>query len=98
MLLLSVPLNATAVDHVAWHPDPTFRGTWGIIATCLSTLLISVWSAIHVDIPTDYRQRSVFSKVRWLVIGLFIPDFLLFVTLNQFCNALELSKHAGTVF
>ncbi|EKM55007.1 uncharacterized protein PHACADRAFT_119896 [Phanerochaete carnosa HHB-10118-sp] len=91
--------NASAADTGPWRPDPTFRGTWGIISTCLSTLVICVWSAIHVDIPPRHQKRSFVVKVRWLIIGLFAPDVLLYTALCQAFWGWELSRNmsAGLV-
>jgi len=34
-----------------WQPQPTLRGTFGILSTCLVTLGLCVWSAIHLNMP-----------------------------------------------
>ncbi|KAK0714480.1 hypothetical protein B0H67DRAFT_467533, partial [Lasiosphaeris hirsuta] len=33
------------------QPQPTFQGTFGILSTCLVTLGLYVWSAIHLNMP-----------------------------------------------
>jgi hypothetical protein len=44
--------SGSSVNHTSsWQPQPTFRGTFGILSTCLVTLGLCVWSAIHLNIP-----------------------------------------------
>jgi hypothetical protein len=43
--------GSVANDTSPWRPQPTFRGTFGILSTCLVTLGLCVWSAIHLNIP-----------------------------------------------
>lgn len=84
--------NCSAAGTGPWRPDPTFRGTWGILSTCLSTLLICVWSAIHINIRPQRRKRLFLDKVPWMFIGLFIPGYLLLTAFSQGLCAWELSK------
>ena len=43
----SGPVNHTT----SWQPEPTFRGTFRILSTCLITLGLCVWSSLHLNIP-----------------------------------------------
>ncbi|KAK0750470.1 hypothetical protein B0T18DRAFT_408963 [Schizothecium vesticola] len=44
--------NGSSVNQTSpWQPQPTFRGTFGILSTCLVTLGLCVWSAIHLNMP-----------------------------------------------
>ncbi|GJE96399.1 hypothetical protein PsYK624_125950 [Phanerochaete sordida] len=70
-------------DTASWHPDPTFRGTWGIVSTCVSTLIICVWNAIHFNIPPRDQKWSFLHKLPWLLCGLFAPDLLIIVAGDQ---------------
>ncbi|GJE96416.1 hypothetical protein PsYK624_126130 [Phanerochaete sordida] len=86
--------NATLTNISSWQAEPTQRGTWAIISTCLCTLLISVWSAIHVDVSPRRQKRAVLEKVRWFLVGLFAPEWLLYVAFTQLCWTWELSRCA----
>ncbi|KAI0707893.1 hypothetical protein C8Q76DRAFT_816447, partial [Earliella scabrosa] len=88
-------MNAT----VSWQAEPQFRGTYSILTSCLSTLFVSTWSALHLDIPeSGKRGQPAFmrfvDKLGWLVIGLLAPEYLLLLAFNQFIAALELTKDA----
>ncbi|KAI0707886.1 hypothetical protein C8Q76DRAFT_746738 [Earliella scabrosa] len=88
-------MNAT----VSWQAEPHFRGTYSILTSCLSTLFVSTWSALHLDIPeSGKRGQSAFGrfvdKLGWLVLGLLAPEYLLLLAFNQFMAARELTEFA----
>lgn len=84
-------INAT----VAWQPAPKFRSTSNILISCLSTLFICVWSALHVDIATGRSTWMRYqSKLGWVFIGLFCPELLFFIAFKQFKMALLLTIKA----
>lgn len=82
----------------SWKPNPNCRGTFGIISTCVATLLICAWSAVHVDIPSREMSTSkrLVPKLGWLVMGLLAPDYLLYLAVGQWFNALGLIRTAYT--
>ena len=85
-------MNAT----VSWQEEPPFRGTYSILASCLSTLFISTWSALHLDIPDSDQSglKRCLEKLRWLVFGILAPEYLLLLAFNQYLAVRELTKFA----
>lgn len=84
-------LNAT----VAWQPAPPYRSTSNILISCLSTLFICVWSALHVDIATGRPTWSRYqSKLGWVFVALFCPELLFWIAFEQFQMALLLTIKA----
>ncbi|EIN12163.1 hypothetical protein PUNSTDRAFT_130431 [Punctularia strigosozonata HHB-11173 SS5] len=84
-------------EPILWVSEPNFRGTFGIFSLCFSTLLISVWSAVHMDIPT-YRPsiyRSFATSFLWMAAALFCPELLMFIAFNQRSNARSVLSHAN---
>ena len=79
-----------------WLPHSTTRSTYNIISTCLSTLIICVWSAVHVDIPTRKQGliRRNAERLQWMVIGTLMPDWLLYLAIAQLLNAIHILKVA----
>ncbi|KAF2746280.1 hypothetical protein M011DRAFT_404567 [Sporormia fimetaria CBS 119925] len=63
-----------------WHPEPTFRGTYGILSTCLITMVLCVWTAVHLNIPAHGETGIITPQNRrkfgWLVMGLFAPEIV----------------------
>ncbi|TFK81164.1 hypothetical protein K466DRAFT_532156 [Polyporus arcularius HHB13444] len=92
----SVPPTANAT--VTWQPAPSYRSTSNILISCLYTLFICVWSALHVDIPTPgtkwWQWRRHRSKLGWVFVGLFCPELLFFIAFKQFKMALLLTIKA----
>lgn len=70
------PANGTA----KWHPEPPGRGTFGILSSCLITMALCVWTAVHLNIP-EKGQTGIFTpqmrrKIIFLLIGLFAPELV----------------------
>ncbi|KAE9394458.1 hypothetical protein BT96DRAFT_738867, partial [Gymnopus androsaceus JB14] len=68
-----------------WVSSPNTRGTMTIIFTCLKALLIPLYSAFHVDIPT-YPAGSftrLYRRFKWTVVGLIMPEIAVVLSLAQ---------------
>ena len=90
-LWLTLRHIAMSNSTISWKPDPDFRGTFNILSTCLSTLFICVWSAVHDDIPTGLQGfKPTLRRLKWLVVGLFAPELLLYLSFQQWWAAKEL--------
>ena len=78
----------------AWVPEPQTRGTWGILYSCLFTLSLCVWSAIHLNIPP--RGESWFwqwtRKTKWVLIAIFAPEVVLYSAWQQHFLARRFSR------
>jgi hypothetical protein len=58
-----------------WHPSPLQRGTFEIITTCMTTMILCVWTAIHLNIPEHGKVRHmVWRKFKWVVLGIVAPE------------------------
>ena len=81
---------------VSWQAEPHFRGTNSILISCLSTLFISTWSSLHLDIPESGQSsfKRFLDKLGWLVVGLLAPEYLLLLAFNQYMAARDLTKYA----
>lgn len=45
------------VETVGWQSDPDGRGTFTLVSSCVFTLTICVYSAMHLNVPP--RRESV---------------------------------------
>ncbi|KLO05558.1 hypothetical protein SCHPADRAFT_814071, partial [Schizopora paradoxa] len=81
-----------------WVSEPTTRGTYGILSLCLSTMLISVWSALHLDVPT--KRPSLWQKAGrnscWILMGLLCPEVILYHAICQLWLARRLVRLMST--
>lgn len=108
LLLLSNGASAVPTQNLtalrsefapAWVSEPTSRGTWNLLYSCLFTLTLCVWSAIHLNIPPQgERQRTqLLRKVKWVLIAIFAPEVALFTAGQQLYQARVLCKELNAI-
>ena len=87
----SFPINNTLVGFVQ---QPDGRGTLTILFSCLLTLSLCVWSAVHLDLPEQGESKThyTFKYVKWSILGIFGPELLIWVAWRQFISARTLTK------
>lgn len=101
MLIAYIPLlfvqgarSTSAVVEVAWHSAPNERGTWDLVVSCVLTLMICVWSALHLNVPTHHsrlRDRNI-RRLRWILLGIFAPEVVVSTAFAQYLTARWLLK------
>ncbi|TKA66839.1 hypothetical protein B0A55_08819 [Friedmanniomyces simplex] len=76
-----------------------FRGTYGILSTCLLTMALCIWTAVHLNMGDG---RSAWAqtgrKTGWLIIGLFAPELVAWTAFQQRKDAAELTGHFKLAF
>ena len=82
--------NATLVSFVA---EPSRRGTLPLLYSCLSSLMLCVWTALHLNLPapTDTYASYVRRYVKWSAVAVFCPEILLWIAWRQFNSARSLT-------
>ncbi|KAF1843612.1 uncharacterized protein K460DRAFT_341965, partial [Cucurbitaria berberidis CBS 394.84] len=91
------PFGTTSTNATAsWRSEPNERGTLNILSTCLITLILCVYTCLHVDIPehgktpwTHVLKRKLF----WLLPGIFAPEIVAFIAARQWFFARNLEIH-----
>lgn len=88
--------SPAATSPLAPDPLSTTRTAFDIVTLCFSTLIVCVWHAVHVDIPKweEGFFREVGRRVGWMLIGMFMPDWLLHLSCSQLLMAWTLLDHA----
>ncbi|KAK3619489.1 hypothetical protein LTR56_023990 [Elasticomyces elasticus] len=81
-----------------WQAEPTVRGTYGILSTCLLTMILCIWTAVHLNME-DGRNAWMQTgrKSGWLIIGLFAPELVAWTAFQQNKDAVELTRYMETV-
>jgi hypothetical protein len=98
-LSLAAPVtNRTSLNDViapAWVADPSGRGTWGILSSCVFTLVLCVYTAIHLNIPAKKDSKSTvwLRKIKWVVISIFGPEVVVLTALDQLLSAREFLRN-----
>jgi hypothetical protein len=84
--------NATVLPAEGWHSEPTYRGTFSILSSCLITMSLCVWTAVHLNLP-DHREEPLwFRKTLWLFLGLLAPEVVVWSAWRQRSKMTKLSR------
>ena len=77
-----------------WVPDPNGRGTWSLLYSCVFTLGLCVWTALHLNVPAwnESEYDKWLRRVKWLFIAVFAPEMAVFTAWHQFYGAKGLCK------
>ena len=76
-----------------WIPEPNGRGTFTLLSSCLVTISLCVYSAIHLNLPQHGKHWAQWRrKLLWLVVGLIAPEFVAYVAWQQRSEAKRLLK------
>ncbi|PVH97159.1 hypothetical protein DM02DRAFT_568364 [Periconia macrospinosa] len=74
-----------------WKAEPTTRGSFSIISSCLITMTLCVWTSVHLNLPEYQKPMSqTWRKVMWLMIALLAPEFVAVTAYSQYKEAQEL--------
>ena len=85
-----VNMNSTSTDPAdfaeSWMPEPNHRGTWGFLYSCLFTIVLCVWSTLHLNIPgpKDSQKRQWLRKIKWVFIGIFATELVVYCAMQQY--------------
>ncbi|SCN86819.1 uncharacterized protein FFM5_04026 [Fusarium fujikuroi] len=85
--------RSTETEFVGWVPEDSNRGTWSLITSCLFTIAICTWTAIHPRIHVS-RQLRHQHKFYQLVKAVLAPEMtvhgfylcMMGVRYNSGCN------------
>lgn len=92
--------DATNESIVGWVPDPNGRGTSGLIISCLLTLGLCVWSALHLNIPAKEESHREYwlRRVKWAACGVLLPELVVLLAWRQWTSAGRLTKEINKVY
>lgn len=82
--------SSAIIQTVGWQSDPNNgRGTFSLVSSCLLTLIICVYSAVHLNVPPprESTMRYWARTIKWGLWGVFGPELVLFVAWKQYLSA-----------
>src|SRR6187551_473766 len=86
-----------ASNETVWRPEPTTRGTFGLLSSCVITMILCIWTSLHLNIPDIDEPRIKYlpprhtlRKIWWVLVGLFAPEVVTWVAFEQFRDARHL--------
>ena len=69
---------------VTWQPEPSTRGTWSILSSCIITISLCLWTAVHLNVPPPNQKHAHFWwKLYWLGVGLLAPEIIAYMAWYQ---------------
>lgn len=73
------------------------RDTISLLVSCLVTLSLCVYSAIHLNLPEKGERYHwmLWREAKWCTIGLFAPELVLYTAWRQFASAKQLCDEVG---
>ena len=86
--------NNQTTEYVQYIGDPNGRGTLSLMISCVLTLILCVWSALHLNVPS-YSQTtpaSFLTQFRWIITGVYAPELVVFTAWRQWSSARLLSS------
>ena len=85
---MSTAANATEDGRLGFvaEPNDTVRGTISILYTCLFTLYLSTWSALHLPIPLErLSQRQILlRKLYSVLVAIVAPELIALIALHEY--------------
>ena len=65
-----------------------------ILYTCLITLALCVYTAVHINVPPRGASQSwwYLHMIKWTLLGIFAPEVVLFTAWDQYWKATLLQK------
>lgn len=78
-------------ETIKWQRSACYRGTWSIISSCLTTIIACTWSIQHLNVPCrrETTWTKTWRKIKWMVITVIFPEWILIHALIQFYMALR---------
>jgi len=69
--------NASTSNTTHWQPEPLNRGTYSILSSCLVTLGLCIWTAVHLNIPEHGGWlQQICRKAGWMALGFLAPELV----------------------
>jgi hypothetical protein len=92
---VATSINSTrSHDFVGYVSEPNVRGTASLLLSCVLTLVLCVWSALHLNVP-QYDARRItclLCNIRWIITGVYAPELVVFTAWRQWASARLLGK------
>lgn len=88
--------SATKNDTIVsgWVDDPDGRGTFTIASSCVLTLSLCVYTAIHLNVRPHRKTelQSWIETTKWVIFGILAPELVVFVAWRQYVSAMALDR------
>ncbi|KAK5172746.1 uncharacterized protein LTR77_002866 [Saxophila tyrrhenica] len=75
--------------RLGWQDSPDRRGTLDIVWSCVFSILLCLWTMLHLNVPTenDTYITIFWRKMRWLILGILAPELPMLFACGQYASA-----------
>ncbi|QKX56049.1 uncharacterized protein TRUGW13939_03149 [Talaromyces rugulosus] len=90
VVLPAITLSQTTPDaKKGWQSGDNDRSSFDILWGCFSTIFACTWSVLHLNVsnPRESESRIFWRQVKWFILTIFIPEYLVAVAADQFWEA-----------
>lgn len=99
-----VPAPEQQKEFVSWNREPQTRGTFSLLSSCLITLSLSVWTAVHLNVTVEQlpheklsffrrlNSRPAVRRLKWMLMGLLAPELVVYTAWQQWSSAREMTR------
>ena len=76
-----------------WVSESDSRGTWSLLYSCVFTLAVCVYTAIHLNIPApeEHAAKQTLRRAKWVFAAVFVPEMGVLTAWQQWCWARKIS-------
>jgi len=94
-----ISASGTSPSEPSFVPDPSGRGTVGLLWSCILTLWPCVWTAIHLNMPPRHSTpwQRFLTKLPFAAVTLVFPEFMLLLVVLQFRSAWHFANEMNRV-
>lgn len=84
-------------NRLQWTNPPDHRGSLDILWTCLSTLGLCVWTAVHPNVQLDgCWRKSNLERIGMMVVAIVLPEVIICSAWEQLHTAKRIRKGIST--
>lgn len=85
----AAPLPPEEIEPL-YVSDPSGRGTIEFLWSCILTLTLCIWTAMHPDVVAANEWYTMLYKAYWTILSAIFPEFLVCCAIAQLKQAREL--------
>ena len=80
--------------------EPPDRGSFALLFSCITTLALFVYTAVHLNIPKQgtTRFQLYWRKAEWVLVGVLAPEFVVYTAWGQWNSARILTASVERIF
>ena len=93
MTLTRVRMSNNITQTISWESEPNGRGTFSTLSSCIITLTLCVWVAVHLNVPEEHTSviQRYETTLYWVLMGVLAPELVVYLAWTQWFTAKALT-------